>query len=66
MTLFTLPKWAAIVASILIWPALSLAMSAWFLIESGNNYLGFSSGVFACCFIRDVFKIKDQFFGSNK
>ena len=66
MTLFTLPKWAALVVAILIWPALSLAICVWFLIESGSNYLGFASGVFACCFIRDVFKIKEQFFGSKK
>lgn len=66
MTLFTLPKWAALVVAILIWPVLSLAMSVWFLIESGINYLGFAAGVFACCFISDVFKVKDQFFGSKK
>lgn len=66
MTLFTLPKWAALVVAILIYPALSLAMSAWFFIEGGNNYLGFASGVFACCAIRDAFKIKDQFFGGKK
>jgi hypothetical protein len=66
MTLFTLPKWAALAVAILIWPALSLAMSVWFFVESGDNYLGFASGVFACCVIRDVFKIKDQFFGGDK
>ena len=66
MTLFTLPKWAALAVAILIWPALSLAMSAWLLIESGNSFMGFASGVFACCAIRDAFKIKDQFFGSKK
>ncbi len=66
MTLFTLPKRAALVVAILICPALSLAMSVWFFVESGSNYLGFASGVFACCAIRDVFKIKDQFFGSKK
>lgn len=66
MTLFTLPKWAALAVAILIWPALSLAMSVWFFIESENNYLGFASGVFACCAIRDAFKIKEQFFGSKK
>lgn len=66
MTLFTLPKWAAIVVAILIWPSLSLAMSVWFFAEGGNNYLCFASGVFACCFIRDAFKIKERFFGSKK
>lgn len=66
MTLFTLPKWAALAVAILICPALSLAMSVWLFIESENNYLGFASCVFACRAIMDVFKIKDQFFGSNK
>lgn len=66
MTLFTLPKWASLVVAILIWPSLSLAMSALFFIESENNYLCFASGVFACCAIRDVFNIKDKFFGGDK
>lgn len=66
MTLFTIPKWSALVVAILIYPALNLAICVWFLIESGNNYLGFASGVFACCTIRDAFKIKDQFFGGKK
>ncbi|PPS50650.1 hypothetical protein [Citrobacter braakii] len=62
MTLFTLPKWAALAVAILIWPALSLAMSAWLFIESGNSFMGFASGVFASCVIGDVRKIRRAFF----
>lgn len=62
MTLFTLPKWAALLLAILIWPALSLAMSAWLFIESGNSFMGFASGGFASCAIWEVRKIRRTFF----
>ncbi len=62
MTLFSLPKLAALVVAILLWPALSLAMSAWLFIESGNSFMGFASGVFASCVILDVRKIRRAFF----
>lgn len=62
MTLFTLPKWAALVVAVLIWPALSLAMSVWLFIESENSFMGFASGVFASCAIWDMRKIRRAFF----
>lgn len=62
MTLFTLPKWAALAVVILIWPALSLAMSAWLFIESGSSFMGFAAGVFASCAICEVRKIRRAFF----
>jgi len=62
MTLFTLPKWAALVVAILIWPALSMAMSVWLFIESENSFMGFASGVFASCAIWDMRKIRRAFF----
>ena len=62
MTLITLPKWAALIVYVIIWPGLSTTMCVWMLINGDYNWSAFASGVWASIAVREMFKLKETFF----
>lgn len=62
MTLITLPKWAALIVYVIIWPGLSTSMCVWMLINGDYNWSAFAAGVWASIAIREMFKLKEIFF----
>nr|DAG81898.1 MAG TPA: hypothetical protein [Caudoviricetes sp.] len=59
---FTLPKWAALIVYLIIWPGLSTGMCVWMLIDSNYNWAGVAAGAWASVALREAIKLKRTFF----
>jgi len=59
MKLFTLPRWAALIVSVLIWPFLTAALIYLLLVSESSSFHSALAGILICVFFREVKKSGD-------
>lgn len=57
MDLFTLPKWAALILSVMFGPFITATLIFFLVRDSGYSIRGVLAGVLICCLCKEVKKV---------